>query len=284
MKSLGMAVMLVSVAAACGERPALVRVLEARQRTAEAMAQLAKADNATNRAVMADADAASAAFAAEAAQATTVLQANLDALGPLLEGLQFGAERNQLAEFERAFGSYRDLDSRILTLAIENTNVKAQRLSFGPAMVAVDALEEALGRLPPAPGREWQVEALKARVLAALREVQALHAPHIAEADDRVMDRLEARMHDAESRARMALSDLRPITSSSASAALDDAVRHLAEFVDLTGRLLILSRRNTDLRSLALALNEKGRLHAECERALQTLNEQLEQRTAAGRR
>jgi hypothetical protein len=282
MKSLGMAVMLVSVAAACGERPALVRVLEARQRTADVRAQLAKADSATNRAVMADTDAASAAFVAEAAQATTVLQADIDALGPLLEGLQFGAERNQLAEFERAFAAYRDVDAQILTLAVDNTNVKAQRLSFGPALVAVDAFEEALGRLAPAPGGEWKVEALKARALAEVREIQTLHAPHIAEADDQVMDRLEARMHDAESRAKMALTDLRPLTAS--RAALDDAVRQLAQFLDLTSQVLSLSRRNTDLRSLALTLNEKGKLHAECERALQTLDEALEHRMSAGRR
>lgn len=283
MKSLSLAVLLVSVAA-CGERPALLRILEARQRTSDAVAQLAKADNATNRAVMADTDAASAAFAADAERATKELRENLDALGPLLEGLQFGAERNQLAEFERAFASYRDVDSQILTLAVENTNVKAQRLSFGPAMVAVDAFEGALGRLAPAPGREWHVEALKARALAEVREIQTLHAAHIAEADDQVMDRLEARMHDAESRAKIALTNLRPLTASRASAALDDAVRQLAQFLDVTSQVLSLSRRNTDLRSLALTLNEKGKLHAECDRALQTLNEALEHRMATGRR
>ena len=40
--------------------------------------------------------------------------------------------------FKARFDEYRRLDDEILPLAVENTNVKAQRLSFGPAREAAD--------------------------------------------------------------------------------------------------------------------------------------------------
>ena len=51
-----------------------------------------------------------------------------------------------LEEFGRQFAEYRTLSQSILGLAVENTNLKAQRLSFGAAQQSADAFRDALDR------------------------------------------------------------------------------------------------------------------------------------------
>ena len=58
--------------------------------------------------------------------------------------LGYSAEARLLEEFGSRFAEYRALDETILGLAVENTNLKAQRLSFGPAQEAADAFRDAL--------------------------------------------------------------------------------------------------------------------------------------------
>ena len=94
-------------------------------------------------------------------------------------------------------------------------NTKAQRLSYGPALETADAFRDALDRAIGAAGRDpWQARALAATAVAAVREIQALQAPHIAEPTDAVMARLEARMSSAEKTARDAVARLKPLVSS----------------------------------------------------------------------
>ena len=80
---------------------------------------------------MADLDDRAAAAADEARRARQVVERNVDTLGPMLESLGYRDDRRLLEEFEGTFDEYRQLDDEILALAIENTNLKAQRLSFG---------------------------------------------------------------------------------------------------------------------------------------------------------
>lgn len=279
----GAAVTMALVCAACADKPALLRVVDAQQRTATALVEMVKASDGTNRAVMADTDEASTQAAAEADRAKDAVQREIDTLRPLLEGLQFGEEHQRLEDFARAFASYRELDARILTLAVENTNLKAQRLSFGAAATAADALVTSVERIQATGVRKWHVEAMKFEVVAATREMQVLQAPHIAEAGEPSMDRIEARMQAAQTRAREALTGLRGLASAS-RAGLDDAEDRLAAFLAVHAQILELSRRNTNVRSLALVLNDKGKAFASCERSLQALDAALDQRMSVGAR
>ena len=87
---------------------------------------------------MADTDEMTVAFAREAEEAQQAVQTDIDALEPILQSLHFSDETRLLQEFVSRFAEYRELDRRILDLAVENTNLKAQRLSFGPAQEAAD--------------------------------------------------------------------------------------------------------------------------------------------------
>ena len=113
--------------------------------------------------------------------------------------------------FKTRFDEYRRLDDEILPLAVENTNLKAQRLSFGPAREAAEAfrtsVEAALrtGAVKDA----CCADALAAKATAALLEIQVLQAPHIAESEDEAMTRLEQQMAASEAVARSALEQLK---------------------------------------------------------------------------
>lgn len=261
----------------------LEKVSEARQRAADAHLHFTKAADAANRAVMAETDEASVAYAREAEQETQAVQKDADALGPLLQVLGYAEERRLLDEFVRRWTEYRALDRRILDLAVENTNLKAQRLAFGPAQEAAEAFRDALAAVQPASPRDtWHVAALAATALTTVREIQVLQAPHIANADDAVMTHMEGQMATSAATARDAIDKLRPLAAPASRARLDAAGAALDRFIDLNAQVIALSRRNTNVRSLALSLDQKRTATAACEESLGALQAALSKRGYSG--
>lgn len=269
--------------AACG-RPALLRVSDARHLASDALIQFEKATVATNRAVMAQTDAESAQLAADARQARIKVQDHVDALKELLRSLDFGDESAQVAAFEVDFAEYVRLDDTILGLAVENTNVKARALAFGPAFEAADAVDNALADAVPSTSANWRLKALAYEAIAATREIQALQAPHIEEAQTAAMDAIEARMSATSSRASMALAAVKAAAPADARARAVTAESSFATFTRLHAQILELSRHNTNVRSLALVMEQKGQHLSACERDLQMLTDALGRRTTAASR
>jgi hypothetical protein len=247
--------------------------------------QFTKVTDAGNRAVMADADEASTAFAREAEAAMKAVEKDVEALGPLLLGLRYSAEASVLEEFGRRLAEYRALDQTILGLAVENTNLKAQRLSFGSAQQAADAFRDALDMVRRSPAtNQFRVEALAATAVAAVREIQVLQAPHIAEADDAAMTRMEERMAASAVAARRALATLTSLDPLGSRPQLTAATAALDRFMAINGEIVVLSRRNSNVRSLALSLGRKRTLTAKCEETLLALQDALAKRGFVGTR
>ena len=274
--------MIMGAATACIKAPETVleRLVESRRLAAELLVQFTKAADASNRAVMADTDKASIAFAREAEQATQAVQRDTDALRPILLDLDYSDETHLLEEFGSRFDEYRTLDRSILELAVENTNLKAQRISFGPAQEAADAFRDSLAavvRSEPAKDR-WRVEALVATAVAAVREIQVLQAPHIAESDEAAMTRMEKRMATSEAAVRSALVTLKGLIQPTSRPQLATATTTLDRFMALNAQIIALSRRNTNVRSLALSLGQKRTLTAACEDSLRALQDALAKR------
>ena len=284
----GMAIVTIAAIAAigCDVNSALERLAQARHHSAELHVQFTKAAAAANRAVMADTDEASVAFARDAEQAKRAVQVNIDALQPILLGLNYSEETRLLQEFVTRFAAYQELDGRILGLAVENTNLKAQRLSFGPAQEAADSFRDSLQAVVPLDAAKdtWRVKALVATAVMTVREIQVLQAPHVAEADDAVMARMEKRMATSEAAARSALGTLAPLVQPASRARLATATEALDTFMRLNAQILALSRRNTNVRSLVLSLNEKRKVTGECEASLQALRDALAKRGYQGTR
>jgi hypothetical protein len=268
----------ISAAAATGcNRPTavLTELVEARQLASDLHVQFTQAVDASNRAVMADNDDVSATAADEARRTREMVERDVQKLRPMVESLGYQDDLKHLEEFNASFDEYRRLDEEILSLASENTNLKAQRLSFGAARDASAAFRTAIDAAIQ--GRsardECKVDSLAARARAAVLEIQVLQAPHIAEPEDAVMTRLESEMDAATSAATKALDGLRAALG--ASSQLDAAGDALARFLSVHAEIIKLSRRNSNVRSLALSLGRKRTVTATCDTQLQAFETAL---------
>lgn len=274
----------IALAVACsgGPRPAIEQLLESRRLTAELLLQLTKLTEAGNRAVMADTDDAAGVAVRESEAARAAIERDTTALSTRLAQLEYGPEKTALSEFQKLFADLGGLDREILDLAALDTNLKAQRLSFGQAFASADAVRDALagvrGRSSVPPGDEWHVRALVAETISGIREIQALQAPHIAEADDAAMTKLEARMNKAETAVREALKALAAAARPESRQNVATASAQLDVFMSTHAEILKLSRRNSNVRSLALVLGRRRTLAAACEERLRTAQDALAKR------
>jgi hypothetical protein len=260
-------------AAGCGDgRAVLTRQIEARRVASELRAAFVTANEAGARAVLADTDYASTTAAGEATKAEGVAAERLAALDALLQSLGYRTELEHLARFRTRFEEFRRLDAEILPLASENSNLKAQWLSFGEGREAAERFTAALAeRRAGAADTEWQKAAARADVL----EIEALQARHIAAADEAVMTEIERQMaalaEDARSRLKR-IDERRLPEDGLDPAAVSQA---LEGFLATNQQIVDLSRRNTNVRSLALTLGRKRVVAAECEAELRAVEETL---------
>ncbi len=278
----GMVLLLVATAIACREttESALEQLLDARRLSADLLVQFTKTGDAANRSVMAETEQAATAFAGEAEQSLTAVQKDLDALAPVLRRLGYAPETQLLDEFTGRFKEYQKLTRDTLGLAVQSTNVKAQRLSFGPAQQAADAVRDSLAGAVPSGATDiaWRLKALAATSMTDVREIQALQAPHIAEPDDAVMTRLEQRMDTLAADARRSIDTLAQLARPDSKAQLAAAASAFDRFMGLNAEIVKLSRENSNVRSLALSLGEKRTIAAACEDLLRALQDALAKR------
>ena len=276
----------IGIATGCGREDVnatLEKLARAREVAAHLTVQFTMASDAANRAVMADTDEASVEFAKESRESASAVQQDVARLHETLDTLGYAAEDKLLTEFANNFGEYRKLDDSILGLAVENTNLKAQRLAFGPAQDAANEFRDALHAVKPAnAGETWHVEALVATALLTIREIQVLQAPHIADADEAVMTKMEQQMSTSQTAARKALDALRPLADPSSRSKVDAAAAALNRFLGVNAQLIALSRRNTNVRSLMLSLDEKRKLTTACQENLRALQAALATRGYSG--
>jgi hypothetical protein len=260
-----------------GCRNFFTQIDDSRRLAADLRLQFNQASDASNRAVMADTDEASVAFAGEAEEAVQIVESDVAALMPLLRSLRLSNEIQLLEQFGKHFAEYRELDRTILTLAVENTNLKAQRLAFGPAQEAANSFRDSLGLVASSvpPKDRCSVEGLVAKATLAVREIQVLHAPHIAEASDAAMASMEQEMANLAASAKAAVVSLTELAPRPAQSALTSARSALDRFEHTSRQILALSRRNSNVRSLQLSLREKPALTAACDQSLRALEDLL---------
>lgn len=255
----------------------LTQLDDARRLTAALRVRFNQASDASNLSVMADTDEASVKYATEAVSSKRALRSDMTSLKSLLEERGYAKELGFLGEFASRFEEYDKLDATILALAVENTNLKAQRLSFGPAREAADAFRVSLERVAAQVGAKdrCRVEGLTYQAVLAVRELQLLQGPHIAEADEAAMTRMEKDMAALEAKARAALAELREVASAGAGSPLEAAATAFDRLSSVGSELVKLSRRNTNVRSLDFALRAKPPLALACDESLKLLVDAL---------
>ena len=104
----------------------------------------------------------------------------------------------------------------ILGLAVQNTNLKAFKLSFGKGRETVERFENALNAVTHGTTDARLIRAA-ADALAAELDILSLHAPHIISPDEAEMNRIEQAIHAKEElvhRSLAIVARLAPPTSS----------------------------------------------------------------------
>lgn len=260
----------------CQRGPATVQheLREARRLATDARLQFGKAVDASNQAVMAGTDEQSIAFAREAEQKAGVVEHEVADLASLTQRLQFPAEIQSMVSLKEELAAYRSVDKELLALAVENSNLKAQRLSFGPAREAADRFKAVLlASTSAAPSKDrCRIDALVQSAVLNVRELQVLQGPHIAAAEDAAMASLESEMVGLETKTAADLTELGALVT---PGALASAQAELEKLKSIRAQIVGLSRKNSNLRSLDLALRVKPPLSTACDNTLRQVQDQL---------
>jgi hypothetical protein len=246
---------------------------------------LASSSEAEKSAVLAITDQDSQTYADQARAAIVqVVQEQHDLSALLANG---GSPREQplLSQFSKVFDDLQRVDNEVLALAVKNTNLKAYSLLFGPAADTQAQMDAALERVvtkyaDSADAKQVLAQAYGAR-LGVLR-IQALLAPHIAEESDAKMDQMEASMTQEENQIRKDLSGLAGLSKLASDPDLSAATSSFTQYSALKARILPLSRENTNVRSLALSLNQKRKAMIVCLDALNALKQEILSEPIAG--
>jgi len=231
-----------------------------------------KSIEAEKLAVMAETDEASLAFADESKRAAEAVEADLKELSRLI-GLHPAADESKLfQEFEAAWEQVRKIDRVILDLAVQNTNLKAFRLSFGKGRAAVERFEDALNALTQ-DVTDARLTRAAADALAAELKILTLHAPHIVSPHDEEMNQIEQVIHAKEEVVQRSLAILARLAPADKQPFVNEAVAADREFTAVTATVEEWSRQNTNVNSLNISLDRKQKATALCETVLNQLHE-----------
>jgi hypothetical protein len=246
---------------------------------------LASESEAEKSAVLAITDKDSQTFADQARAATAGVERERQEIGALLAASGTQREQDLLAQFTAALGQLKSLDEEVLGLAVKNTNLKAYGLLFGAAastLAEMDAtLAQVIAKRADSPSARRVIPMAFGARLGVLR-IQTMLAPHIAEESVEKMDQMEASMGKEEVQVRKDLDGLAALAKPEADADVTTALSQFGRYEELKARILALSRENTNVRSLALSLNQKRKAMALCLDALNALKVAILEEPIAG--
>jgi hypothetical protein len=231
-----------------------------------------KSIEAEKLAVMAETDEASLAFADESKRASEAVEAHFKELSRLIGPHPAADESKLLQEFEAAWDQVRKIDRVILDLAVQNTNLKAFRLSFSKGREAVERFEDALTALTRDVTDARLIRAA-AEALSAELKILSLHAPHIVSPDDAEMNRIEQVIHAKEEVVQRSLAILAGLAPADQQPYVNAAVAAHREFTAVTATVTEWSRQNTNVNSLNISLDRKQKATTLCEAVLNRLHE-----------
>lgn len=239
---------------------------------------LASSSEAEKSAVLAITDQDSKIFADQARAAAVEVERERLALAELLKTGGADDEVNLLDQFSQFFTEFQRIDDELLTLAVKNTNLKANSLAFGPAADALKEMNASLSRIVTANTKSINANEIMLLAFTAqtsVLRIQTLIAPHIMEESDEKMDKLEVLMAKEDEQVRHALVDLKALDKLIGDADLSKAESSYAEFTKLKTEILSLSRANTNVRSLSISLNQKRRILLLCQGVLIALQQAI---------
>jgi hypothetical protein len=233
-------------------------------------------------AVMAITDDESLEFAGKSLAASEAVEQNLKMLNSLIDAAPLKDEKNLVIEFNNCWKELRKLDQVILELAVQNTNLKAASLSREKGAEAMRRFEHSLEDVTQAYAgtpNEGRVARLSCRAITAALKIYNLHSPHIAEATDKKMDQIETEMKLEKDEASKSLDELSGIVGEVSRDALLQAKEVFYEFMEVTAKVIKLSRQNSNIKSLELSLGRKRKVAVQCDEILAAFQKTVQDRT-----
>lgn len=243
---------------------------------------LLTAVEAEKSAVLAETDEDSRIFADQARFAADKVEADRLRLETIVHEEHLTEEVRLYGQFETCWSEFRRLDAVILDLAVQNTNLKASALSRTRGADALKRLDGNLSGLIEAyskPGACSAVPVMAYQALVAALKIYSLHPAHIQAATDEEMDQLERTMKTFDNIGRTDITALTPLVGDDKRATVAGALAAFDELMKVTDELVVLSRANTNIKSMELSLGKKRLVAAQCEDTLKALNATVQDRT-----
>jgi hypothetical protein len=242
---------------------------------------LLRSVEAEKNAVMAHTDEESQTFADQSLKAADLVERDRREIGLLMDKDHSSQELKLVKEFDGCWVDFRKTDRELLDFAVKNTNLKAARLSFGPAGEALNRFEKALNSLisiQPTSQVDDRIPKLACRALTVGLKIHYLQAPHIAAADDQRMDKIEAAIKQHEQEINESLKSLKTLVPLEKQGAYQEAKTAFNELMKVTAQVIDLSRQNTNIKSFELSLGRKRKIIAQCGEILVSLEEAVKAR------
>jgi hypothetical protein len=266
------ALLVLAVATACGRQPALLRQIDKLAIVNTIQRRLLESVDAEKSAVLALTDEESRQFAEQSKRSDAEIEELKARLAAMIEEDGRPDEREKLAAFAAKWTALKDVDERLLELAVANTNLKAARLAARDGSAALDRFITAVDAMTTTSSDAAAVRSLAGAATAVAR-IQALLFVHIPESSDAEMTSVEARIR--------ALSDtvdaaLRGAATPTVSSAASDAAAAWVDYQRITAEVIRLSRLNTNVISFDVSTHEKRAATRACLDALGELRDAIQ--------
>ncbi len=232
-------------------------------------------------AVMALTDEQSQEYANQSLTASASVEQDLKQLQDVIAANHLQVEEKFAGEFSRCWAEFRKLDHIILGLAIQNTNLKAETLSQKEGAATVRRFEQALKECMRLNLRTPQAERVTAaawQAIAVCLQIFNMHNFHIAEINDEKMEQIETQIQAAEKKVLETLDLLAGVADKQSQDTLLQAKTAFSEFMEVTVKVLKLSKINSNIKSLDLSIGRKRIISAQCEEILASFQSAVQNR------
>jgi hypothetical protein len=264
-----------------------VNVVEKKRILAQLRIDLLKSVEMEKNAVMSLTNEESLDFAGQSRAASATVEQDLKFLRALIDAVPLQDEKKLVGEFANCWTELGKLDQVILEIAVQSTNLKAARLSKEKGAASLQQFEQALEKIAPSfagTANDGRGVSLICQAMTAALKMYTLHSPHIAEASDKKMDQIEMQMKTEENKTSNSLDELAGIIGEENRDSVMQAKTAFVDFLEVTSKVIELSRQNSNIKSLELSLGKKRTISAQCDEILATFQEVVQSRNFKARK
>lgn len=246
-------------------------------------------------AILTEDDSQSREYATMALNQFHVIDETTKKLSAMLDDSDLDARR-LLEEFSERWKKLQEIDERMLTLAMTNSNVKARTSAEGKQSLALDTFTRAIDHMvaeiqskidgikPDAENFEETAEQYRS-LAAQLERLSSMNAAvliiqrdvllHVTASDEVKMDEIESRTQELMRQINESLSQIEGKISPADRSLFTEARGAYAAFEKVTKDIISLSRQNTNILSTRISLSEGKPLQDKCVALLADLSDQL---------